>query len=116
IIGLMPTGIVAITCPKLVASIGLAGSQFGLVGSAEGEHSEMSMMDTEPGDEPSPSFATTNSFRPGARSAHTGAGPTGIVFSGVSSALVWLLITDTVPSVWFRMKARRVSKVITPYT
>src|ERR1039458_6278345 len=127
-IGLMPTGTGATTCPKGVASIGLAGSQFGLVGSDVGEHSEMSTIDTEPGDVPFPWLATTISFSPDARSAHTGrefghvvvpvAGvqPTGIVLTGVSSALVWALITDTVPSVWFRIKARRVSSVITPYT
>ena len=42
--------------------------------------------------------------------------PTAIVATGVSSALVCALITVTVPSVWFRMKARRLSSVITPYT
>src|ERR1017187_11040206 len=103
-IGLVPTGTVATTCPKDVESIGLIASQFGLVGSDEAEHSEMSTIDTEPGDVPFPLLATTNSFSPDARSAHTGAVPTGIVLTGVSSALVWELITDT------RSEERRVGK------
>ena len=34
-IGLTPTGMVATTVPNWVASIGLAASQFGLIGSAD---------------------------------------------------------------------------------
>src|ERR1700728_1261247 len=98
-IGLMPTGIVAIVWPNVLASIGLVGSQFGLVGSAVAEHSGILMIETEPGVVPFPSFATTSSSSPDARSAHTGRVPTAIVFTGVSSALVCELITDTVPSV-----------------
>ena len=107
--------------PNVVASIGFAALQFGLVGSAVAEHSGILTIVTEPGVVvPLPSLATTSSSSPDARSAHTGRTPTGIVladeFGSVSSAFVCELITETVPSVWFRMNTRRWSSVITPYT
>ena len=92
--GFTPTGILARICPKPMASTGLLGSQFGLVGSAATEHRGMLMMLTEPAVVPFPAFATTSSLRVGARSAQLGAVPVpramGFVLpaGGVSSALV----------------------------
>ena len=59
--GLCPTGTVARTWPKPTASMGLVGSQLGLVGSAATEQSGMLMMLTEPGEVPLPALATTSS-------------------------------------------------------
>src|ERR1700733_11704444 len=118
--GLTPTGMGARTVPKPAASTGLLGSQLGLVGRATAEQSGMLMMLTEPGLTPSPALATTISLRAGAKSAQSGEVPTAIGLVApegtVSSWLVWTLMTLTVPSVWFMMKARRVSAVMMPYT
>ncbi len=54
----------------------------------------------------------------GAKSAQSGGVPTamGLVAPAgtTSSWLVWALMTLTVPSVWFMMKARLPSAVMTP--
>src|SRR6516162_4102854 len=114
--GFTPTGTFASTCPKPLASIGLLTSQFGLPGRADAEQRGMLMMLTEPGDFPVPALATTNSLRVGARSAHTGETPTGIGFAaGAGTGSSWFvceLMTETVPSLWFRMNARLPSAVI----
>src|SRR5271156_3539057 len=108
--GLMPTGTVAMTVPKPTASTGLLGSQLGLIGRAAAEHSGMLMMLSDPGLTPSPALATTISLRAGAKSAQSGEAPTVIgLVAGIgtmSSWLVWALMTETVPSPWFMMKAR----------
>src|ERR1700722_7470705 len=101
--GLTPTGTVARTVPKPAASTGLLGSQLGFVGRALAAQSGMLMTLTEPGLTPSPALATTISLRTGAKSAQRGDWPTtmGLVApeGTVSSALVWALMTLTVPSV-----------------
>src|SRR5580704_2495285 len=118
--GLTPTGTFARTWPKPVASAGFVGSQLGLVGSALVLQSGMLMMLTDPGVVPLPALATTISLRVGAKSAQSGATPTAmgllLPLGTISSWLVWTLMTDTVLSPWFMMKARLPSAVITPYT
>src|SRR5271167_1288895 len=108
--GLTPTGTVARTVPKPAASTGLLGSQLGLEGRAFAEQRGMLMMLTEPAWTPSPALATTISLRKGAKSAQSGEVPTeiGLVAPAgtMSSWLVCALMTLTVPSVWFMMKAR----------
>src|SRR5258708_21785889 len=115
---LIPVGTVARTVPKPTASTGLLGSQLGLLGRAATEQSGMLMMLAEPGLTPSPAFATTISLRVGAKSAQSGEVPTliGLVAPAgtTSSRLVWALMTLTVPSPWFIMKARLASLVMTP--
>src|ERR1700733_12637692 len=111
----IPVGTFARTVPKPTASTGLLGSQLGLVGRAVAEQRGMLMMLAEPGLTPSPALATTISFRVGAKSAQRGEAPTliGLVAPAgtVSSRLVWALMTLTVPSPWFMMKARLASAV-----
>src|ERR1700678_134742 len=75
---LMPVGTVARTVPKPTASTGLLRSQVGLLIWAVAEQSGMLMMLSEPGLTPSPAFATTSSLRVGAKSAQSGAVPTGM--------------------------------------
>src|SRR5579871_6415530 len=96
--GLIPTGTVATTWPKLAASTGLVGSQLGLLGRTVEEQSGTVMMDTDPGVVPVPRSSTTSSSRLLAISAHTGWTPTGILLIFASRALVWVLMTDTVLS------------------
>ena len=116
--GLMPTGTFARTVPKPTASTGLLGSQLGLFGRAVAEQRGMLMMLTEPACTPSPALATTISLRVGAKSAQSGDWPTGIGLVApagtISSRLVCALMTLTVPSVWFMMKARLASAVMIP--
>src|SRR5215471_3922286 len=100
--GFTPTGTVASTCPKPLASIGLDGSQFGFPGSADAEQRGILTTLTEPGEVPVPALATTNSLRVGARSAHTDETLIGIGFAaGAGTGSSWLfceLMTETVPS------------------
>src|SRR3984885_4695917 len=129
--GFTPTGTVATTVPKPIASTGLVRSQFGLPTRAVAEQSGMLMTLSDPGLTPSPAFATSNSLRTGAKSAQSGLTVAGLVHAGamqsaigfvvpggvvgtISSALVCALITETVPSPWFRMNARLASPLMTP--
>src|ERR1700722_1305492 len=101
--GVTPTGTVARTVPKPTASTGLLRSEVGLVTCVVVLQSGMLMILSEPGLTPSPALATTSSLRVGAKSAQRGEVPTGMGLVApagtISKALVWALITDTVPSV-----------------